>query len=97
LAATDILNFRHKGMKRLFETGDASGLSPEFVKKIRNILAFLDEMESEDELKTIPAWRAHKLSGDRKGVRSLSVSRNWRVTFCIEETVIVDLDDEDYH
>ena len=56
-------------------------------------------MESADELKSIVAWRAHQLSGDRKGVWSLTVTRNWRITFRIDESekAIIDLDYEDYH
>jgi len=39
------------------------------------------------------------LTGDRKGDWSFSVSRNWRLTFRLDETsgVIYDLNFEDYH
>jgi proteic killer suppression protein len=42
---------------------------------------------------------AHPLSGDQRGRWSLTVSRNWRITFAIDdkEGEIVDLDFEDYH
>lgn len=52
-----------------------------------------------DELKAIPLWRAHTLSGDRRGFWSLTVSRNWRITFGVDDKddEIVDLDFEDYH
>ena len=95
----DIRNFRHKALRRFFEKDDASGLSPDFVEKIRNILSFLQDMESVEELKSIVAWRAHQLSGDRKGTWSLTVTRNWRITFGTDETgpAIIDLDYEDYH
>jgi toxin HigB-1 len=48
---------------------------------------------------TIPGWKAHLLTGDRKGWWSLSVSRNWRMAFRIDEKeqAIIDLDYEDYH
>ena len=36
-------------------------------------------------------------TGDRKGVWGLHVTRNWRMTFRIEEGEIVDLNLEDYH
>jgi proteic killer suppression protein len=56
-------------------------------------------MERDDELRTIPSWKAHRLSGDRKGPWSLFVTKNWRITFRIDraENAIVDLDFEDYH
>ncbi len=47
----------------------------------------------------IPTWKAHLLTGDRKGVWSLFVTKNWRLTFRIEQNdiEIIDLDYEDYH
>ncbi|WP_378949956.1 type II toxin-antitoxin system RelE/ParE family toxin [Mesorhizobium sp. ANAO-SY3R2] len=90
---------KHKGLRRLFEADDASGLPPQFVDKIRNILGFLQDMEREEELRSVPSWKAHQLGGERKGTWSLSVTRNWRLTFLIDKTdvEIVDLDYEDYH
>jgi proteic killer suppression protein len=70
-----------------------------YVGKIRMILSFLQDMATEEELKAIPAWKAHLLVGERKGVWSLTVSRNWRVTFRVDRAAIeiVELDFEDYH
>jgi proteic killer suppression protein len=42
-------------------------------------------------------WKAHRLAGDRKGVWSLHVTRNWRLTFQIEDGDIFDVNYEDYH
>jgi toxin HigB-1 len=94
-----IASVRHKGLRRFVEKDDPSGLPAMFVEKIRNILSFLQDMERVDELQSIPSWRAHQLTGDRKGLWSLAVSRNWRITFRINEVEleIVDLDYEDYH
>jgi proteic killer suppression protein len=44
-----------------------------------------------------PLWRAHQLAGDRKGIWSLHVTRNWRLTFQIKDGQIWDVDYEDYH
>lgn len=81
------------------ERDDPSGLPGAFREKIRNILSFLQDMESVDELRSFPLWRAHRLAGDRRGRWSISVTRNWRITFGIDEVEgeIVDLDFEDYH
>ena len=56
-------------------------------------------MEREDELRTVPSWKAHRLTGDRKGAWSLFVTKNWQMTFRIDqdEIEIIDLDYEDYH
>jgi proteic killer suppression protein len=94
-----IRNVRHRGLRRFVERDDQGGLPPPFVEKVRNIVSFLQDMEKVDELIAMPLWRAHRLSGDRQGRWSLTVSRNWRITFTVDEREgeIVDLDFEDYH
>lgn len=89
----------HKGLRRFVENDDAGGLQPAVVEKLRRIVSFLQDMEREDELRTVPGWKAHQLTGDRKGTWSLFVTRNWRLTFRIDadDIEIIDLDYEDYH
>ena len=94
-----IRNVVHKGLRRFIEDDDATGLQAAVVPKVRRIVSFLQDMEREDELRTVPSWKAHQLTGDRKGTWSLFVTKNWRMTFRInaEEIEIIDLDYEDYH
>ena len=94
-----IRNVRHRGLRRFIEDDNAAALQPAVVPKLRRILSFLQDMEREEELLTVPSWRAHRLAGDRRDIWSLSVTRNWRITFRIDRSRggIVDLDYEDYH
>lgn len=94
-----IRNVVHRGLRRFIQRNDTSGLARSVVERVRNILTFLQEMEHVDELRDIPSWKAHQLTGDREGTWSLTVTRNWRITFRIDQTEgeIVDLDYEDYH
>jgi len=94
-----IRSFAHKGLKRLYAEDSAKGVSPDTADKLRKMLAFLDDMEEPEELRSLPAWKAHTLTGDRKGTWSLSVTRNRGLTFRIDATEreICDLDLEDYH
>lgn len=94
-----IRNVIHRGLRAFIERDDASGLQPAVAAKLRLILSFLQDMAREEELRAIPSWKAHQLSGDRKGTWSLSVTKNWRLTFRIDqaEIEIIDLDYEDYH
>lgn len=94
-----IRNVAHKGLRRLVEDDDPSGIQAQAAEKLRRMVSFLQDMEKEEELKTVPGWKAHQLSGDRKGTWSLFVTRNWRLTFRIDqaEVEIIDLDFEDYH
>jgi proteic killer suppression protein len=34
--------------------------------KLRKMLAFLDDMQDGQELRSLPAWKVHALTGDRK-------------------------------
>jgi toxin HigB-1 len=94
-----IRNVIHKGLRRFIEDDDASGLQPAVVTKVQRIVSFLQDMEVEGELRTMPSWKAHTLTGNRKGTWSLFVTKNWRMTFRIDrdEIEIIDLDYEDYH
>ena len=94
-----IRNVIHRGLRRFVELDDASGLQADVVSKIRRMVTFLQDMEREDELRTIPSWKAHRLTGSRRGAWSLFVTKNWRMTFKIDqdEIEIIDLNYEDYH
>lgn len=94
-----IRNVVHKGLRRLIGDDDASGVQPAVADKLRRIVSFLQDMAREDELRMVPSWKAHLLTGERKGTWSLFVTKNWRITFRIDhdEIEIIDLDYEDYH
>jgi toxin HigB-1 len=86
-------------LKRLYEEDNAKGVPPATVDKFRKMLAFLDDMQDPEELRSLPVWKAHILTGDRKGTWSLSVTRNRRLTFRVDATEleICDVNLEDYH
>jgi toxin HigB-1 len=92
-------NVIHKGLRRFVENGDTSGLPAAVVPKIGKIVSFLQDMSEEEELHLVPTWKAHRMTGDRRGAWSLFVTRNWRITFRIdqESIEIIDLDYQDYH
>jgi toxin HigB-1 len=93
-----IRSFAHKGLKRLYEDDSAKGVPSDTVDKLRKMFAFLDAMQEADELRALTAWKPHTLTGDRKGTWSLSVTRNRRLTFWIDdEPQICELNLEDYH
>jgi len=94
-----IRNFVHKGLRAFYEDDSVRGIPPDSAEKLRNMLAFLDNMEDAGELRALPAWKPHTLTGDRRGTWSLSVTRNRRLTFRIDavEREICELNLEDYH
>lgn len=91
-----IESFRHKGLQRLFKTGNSSGVLAVHAKRLRIQLAALDSAVTIDDM-DIPGFRLHPLTGDMKGRWSISVSGNWRVTFEFRGGNVYVLDYEDYH
>jgi proteic killer suppression protein len=89
--------FAHPGLERLYRRDQTRGLSPAVVDKLRKMLAFLQDMETVDELRTLPAWQAHRLKGSRRDTWALHVTRNWRLTFRVEDQDLVEVNYEDYH
>lgn len=94
-----IRSFAHKGLRKLYAEDIVKGVRPDTADKLRKMFAFLDDMQDVEELQSLPAWKAHVLTGERKGTWSLSVTRNHRLTFRIDsiENEIYDIDLEDYH
>ncbi|MGA2185476.1 MAG: type II toxin-antitoxin system RelE/ParE family toxin [Bryobacteraceae bacterium] len=90
-----IRSFRHRGLKRLGE-GDPSRVSASMRERLENILAVLHAAAGPGDL-DLPGYRLHRLKGRMKGVWSVSVSGNWRVTFRIENGDVFDVDLTDYH
>lgn len=91
-----IQSFRHKGVRRLFEADDPSGIRADLVKKVENILAVLNRARVAADM-DLPGFRLHRLKGDRKGFWSVTVRANWRVTFRFEGGHAYDVDLTDYH
>ena len=79
--------------------GSVKAVPADTADKLRKMLAYLDDMQDPEELRSLTAWKVHTLTGDRKGTWSLSVTRNRRLTFRIDtaEREICDVNLEDYH
>jgi len=92
-----IKSFKHKGLKKLYNTGSQKGIRPEHVKRLRVIIARLDASLNPQDMK-LPGLDLHSLKkGAYEGFYSVSVSGNWRVIFRFEGDNVVDVDYLDYH
>jgi len=91
-----IQKFKHKGLKRLFESGVSSGVDPQHVDRIRKILALLETAETLEDM-DLPGLGLHPLKGNRKGTWAVKVSGNWRITFKIQNGEAFEVNYEDYH
>jgi proteic killer suppression protein len=91
-----IANFRHKGLRRLFEEDDPKGVNPEHVRKIGQILGLLNAAENISDL-DYATFRLHALKGSLRGYWSLTVRANWRIIFRFADGKAFDVDLVDYH
>lgn len=91
-----IKSFRHKGLRRLHETGNTAGVQASHAKRLRLQLAALDTAQSIEDM-DIPGFRLHPLKGTMNGRWSIAVNGNWRVTFEFKDGNAYVLDYEDYH
>ena len=75
-----IKTFRHKGLRRLYETGITSGVQANHAKRLRLQLTALDTAQAIEDM-DIPGFRLHPLKGEMRGRWSITVNGNWRITF----------------
>ncbi|MFT5140768.1 MAG: proteic killer suppression protein [Rhodothermales bacterium] len=91
-----IKSFRHKGLKKLYETGSGAGILASHKIRVRLQLSALDTSQTIEDM-DIPGFRLHPLKGKLKGRWSIAVSGNWRITFEFRDGNAFILDYEDYH
>jgi len=91
-----IQSFRHKGLRRFYESGNTAGIPPKHLKRLRMLLAALDTAQTVDDM-NVPGFNLHPLKGSEKGRWSIRVNGNWRVTFEFRDGRAYVLDCEDYH
>ena len=91
-----IKSFAHKGLERFFTNGDKSGINAQYGERINRVLDRLDSAIEATDM-NIAGFYFHALTSDKKGLFSIRVSGNWRITFKFEhgDAYIVNL--EDYH
>ncbi|MGI1677660.1 MAG: type II toxin-antitoxin system RelE/ParE family toxin [Cellvibrionaceae bacterium] len=91
-----IKSFKHKGLEKFYKTGTKKGIQAAHATKLRMQLAALETAHCIEDL-DIPGYRLHQLKGNRKGLWSITVNGNWRVTFEFEAGHVYIVNYEDYH
>jgi toxin HigB-1 len=90
-----IQSFRHKGLAKLWNTGDPKGVRSDLLNRVRRVLTALDSAQDLREL-DMSGWGLHRLQG--KPVRyAVSVNGPWRITFEWEDGDALRVDLEQYH
>ena len=88
--------FKHRGLKRLYERGDRSGIRPDLLETVERILTVLDAAVTPQAL-DLPRYRLHPLKGALKGMWAVTVRANWRIVFRFEGADVFDVELTDYH
>ena len=88
--------FRHRHLRRFYQTGSPRGIPPGSVKRISRILDRLRTATGPSDL-DLPGYFLEPLKGNRAGTWSVRVTANWRITFRFEDDEPTDIDLEDYH
>jgi proteic killer suppression protein len=91
-----IRSFKHRGLKRLYERGDRSGIRPDLLEMVEDILVRLDEADTPQAM-NLPGYRLHPLKADLKGLWSVTVRANWRIIFRFQGADAFELELIDYH
>lgn len=91
-----IKSFKHRGLEKLFLYDDPSGINPEHLEKAERILFAIDSTNIVSDLK-LASYKLHPLKGNMKGIWSITVRANWRITFKFEDGNAYILNYEDYH
>lgn len=91
-----IKSFIHKGLEKFYLKGSKAGIQARHETKLRLILAQLNQSEIIEDM-DISILHLHELKGDRKGIWSVTVQANWRITFRFENGDVEIINYEDYH
>ena len=91
-----IKSFKHKGLETFYVSGGTKGIQEKHAKKLRMQLAALDSARHIEDL-DIPGYRLHQLKGALKGLWSITVNANWRITFEFTDGNVFIVNYEDYH
>ena len=91
-----IKSWKHKGLKRFFETGKTSGIQPSHAAKLRLQLGALNSARKAEDL-NLPGYGFHCLKGKLRDYYSISVNGGWRLIFKFENNNAILLDYLNYH
>ncbi len=91
-----IRSFKHKGLEKYFLKGTKSGIQAKHASRLRLILGRLNAATSPKDM-DLPGLKLHELRGEKRGIWSVWVSGNWRITFRFNGKDAELVDYEDYH
>jgi proteic killer suppression protein len=91
-----IKTWKHKGLRRFFETGNTSGIIVEHKNRLKIILQRLNAAIKAEDMNT-PGMNFHKLKGELKDFYAVTVRANWRIIYKFDNQHADEVDYLDYH
>ena len=91
-----ILRIRHKGLRRLYESGSTAGIPADQADKIVRMLSALSVATQPSDI-GFAKCKLHRLRGAQRERWAIHVTAYGRITFRFVERDVTDLDLEDDH
>jgi proteic killer suppression protein len=91
-----IASFRHKGLRKFYETGNRAGIQPHHADRLQYFLLVLNTAEIVEDM-DLPGAHFHQLHGAKIPRWAVNVNANWRLTFEFNQGSAYLIDYEDYH
>jgi proteic killer suppression protein len=91
-----IKSFKHKGLRKFFETGSTAAIQPAHKQKLRVRLTALDTATVLEDI-NLAGFRLQQLKEKMQGLWAIDVSKNWRITFEFQDGDVYVVNYEDYH
>ena len=92
-----IKTFKDDETQKVYQRQRSRKLPPEIQQVALRKLRMLNNAISILDLRTPPANRLEKLSGDREGQHSIRINNQWRICFEWRDTDAFDVEITDYH
>jgi proteic killer suppression protein len=94
-----IESFADKLTENIWRGQETKKLPRALQEDARDVLRILNNIKAITDLSSMPGLRSHKLVGNRKGLWSVRVNAQWRLTFFWDEDrkVLTRVCFEDYH
>ncbi len=78
----------------MFKKGKSKHIASDFALRLLRQMDAINQADAPERL-NFPSYDLHELKGERTGIWTIKVNKNWRLTFRFESGNVVDL--EDYH
>lgn len=91
------MSFRSREVERIWRGEVSRRLPPDIQPLARRKLRMLNNAEVLTDLRIPPANRLEKLRGERKGLHSIRINKQWRICFRWQDGNAHDVEIVDYH